>query len=151
MIDLEKKAPIEEIIKRYPIGSKVKLSRAALTLLINVWKPDINAIIDEDWEVIDYYYLIGSRKKAIVGTIIGMPFDTFKKVQPSALFGSDIYGNIEKTIKAGACSAKLVEYDNAKRHLCFLVLTDWQDGRYREEQGDVPEDIPEIDFAGDFF
>lgn len=150
----DKEASADDVKAKYPIGSKVKLTEAALDCFTaHMWNVDIQAIINARWEVLNYYYKVGSRKKTFLGMVVGLPYSTLMLLNKDYQVHSTTYGQIGDTIKdTDGKSGRLYDEDRAgKSHLAALILRDWENGRYMEVQSDEPKPKPKLSFAEELF
>lgn len=152
--------PKSEVDRIYPLGRKIKLTRAAVGEMVTIWKPMLAAVDYMEFEVLDHYYEVGSRKQIIGATIVGTPYLQWRNLASSVhgIVPNETYGQLRGLLaKAVNCHGDVRNYrllrpgrrgDEDKKSMSVLVLTKWSSGRYDEEDA---KDSNIIDVSQDLF
>ena len=145
--------PREEVRTAYPLGSRVKLKESFIRENCGIFKAKASALARADWEVLDYYYLVGTRKAQYGAMVVGVPYADWKTLAPSlgaptATFYGTVGVRKDVRLDGERRGFWLVEKSHDHRSFAVMVLTDWQDGGYTE----VQQFDPIVDgIAGGFF
>ena len=125
-----------EVLKAHPLGSKVFLSTEFIKSYCNVFNPRVKEILEAEWEVLDYYYVIGSRGDEMCGLVVGIPYLTWATLAPTRGFViHTAYGNLGKArcFETDEDCHEILETKlkvNATRYkgkLCVMVVTHLSD------------------------
>ncbi len=76
----------KDVLGRWPIGSKIYLPVDFVQKACGLYRPDTAPIRDMKWEILDYYYIIGSRGSKIAAFVVGVPYEDWKDMKPKQKF-----------------------------------------------------------------
>ena len=153
-------APRQDVEKSFGLGARVRLNKDFIYYYSGIFKAKTAHLENTDWEVLNYYYVVGSRRKEIGMVVVGVPYSDWKTLAPQInLVPSHSYGGLPRKIVASCDEEGHKIYDLLlddpndmkvilKKKLCVMILTHWNNGWY--DGIEVPDIIAEGP-AGDMF
>lgn len=154
---IDKSFPRADVVKVYPNGAIVRLTRAFVHESSGIFNPNRPIIETLEWKVIDHYYEVGSRRNMLCGTVVGIPYSEYKKLcEPRMPLGFKTYGQLPDRLtgngwlRAQLCAPELRDHRDMGQ-LVVLILTDWNGVDYNEILGHKSPAVTAEDVIGDLF
>jgi len=123
-----------DFLSEHPTGSKVKIRDDYLIDHCELFNPSIDVISGADWEILNYYYLVGSRGNQMVGLVIGIEYKIWATMSMLKVVPNNRYANVLKrrdcrVFKGGPVRhARLKDPINPYREkYCVMIITKLED------------------------
>ena len=93
-----------EFFGEHPTGSTVKVKDKFLRDICELFDPDLKKISGCDWEILNYYYILGTRGSKMAGLVVGVPYLTWATMSQMNVVPHMAYPNLPKQYTFHSCT-----------------------------------------------
>ena len=93
-----------EFFGEHPTGSTVKVKDKFLRDICGLFDPNLKRISGCDWEILNYYYILGTRGSKMAGLVVGVSYSTWATMSEMNVVPHMAYSNLPKQHRFHSCT-----------------------------------------------